>query len=46
MAAKTSGKPARRRVFLILLLLVSAGVSYLVVAAAGPLSPNFCKQGR
>ncbi len=48
MAAKTSRKPARRRVFLILLLLVSAGVSYLVVVAPqlAPLSPNSLQAGQ
>ena len=48
MAAKPSRKPARRRVFLVLLLLVSAGLSFFVVAAPQllPFSPDSLQAGQ
>jgi putative nucleotidyltransferase with HDIG domain len=48
MAAKPSRKPARRRVFLVLLLLVSAGLSFLVVVAPqlAPFSPSSLQAGQ
>jgi hypothetical protein len=47
-AASTKHKPARRRVFLISLLLVSAGLSFLVIVAPqlAPLSPASLQVGQ